>query len=62
VFALNLSFPPLAGFSFSRGRYMIIHIAVVSLWAEDVPATAHFYRDAIGLNIMPRNEGDRLHF
>jgi catechol-2,3-dioxygenase len=32
---------------------MNIHIAVVSLWAENVPATTHFYRDVIGLSIMP---------
>ncbi|HEX7540883.1 MAG TPA: VOC family protein [Anaerolineales bacterium] len=41
---------------------MNIHIAVVSLLAEDVPATAHFYRDTIGLNIMPHHEGDHPHF
>jgi catechol 2,3-dioxygenase-like lactoylglutathione lyase family enzyme len=26
-------------------------IAVVSLWAEDVPPCAHFYRDVIGLKL-----------
>ncbi|MCX6033650.1 MAG: hypothetical protein NTV38_01530 [Chloroflexi bacterium] len=41
---------------------MNIHIAVVSLRAEDVPATAHFYREAIGLNIMLHHKGDRPHF
>ncbi len=41
---------------------MNIHIAVVSLWAEDVPATAHFYREVVGLNIMPHHAGDRPHF
>ena len=25
------------------------HAAVISLWAEDVPATANFYRDVVGL-------------
>jgi len=35
-------------------------IAVVSLWAEDVPATAHFYRDALGLQLLPHH--DRPHF
>jgi catechol 2,3-dioxygenase-like lactoylglutathione lyase family enzyme len=39
-----------------------ISIAVVSLWAEDVPATAHFYREAVGLNIVPHHAGDRPHF
>jgi catechol 2,3-dioxygenase-like lactoylglutathione lyase family enzyme len=29
------------------------HIAVVSLWAEDVAAAAHFYRDVIGLQLLP---------
>ena len=36
-------------------------LAVVSLWAEDVPATAHFYRDVIGLRLLPHH-GDRPHF
>jgi catechol 2,3-dioxygenase-like lactoylglutathione lyase family enzyme len=42
------------------------HLAVVSLWAEDVPAAAHFYRDVIGLRLMPHHASDpkhaRLHF
>ncbi len=41
---------------------MDIRIAVISLWAEDVPASAHFYREAVGLNIMPHHAGDRPHF
>jgi catechol-2,3-dioxygenase len=41
---------------------MNIHIAVVSLWAENVPATTHFYRDVIGLSIMPHHAGDRSYF
>jgi len=41
---------------------MNISIAVVSLRAEDVPATAHFYREAVGLKIMPHHAGDRPHF
>jgi len=36
-------------------------IAVVSLWAEDVPATAHFYRDVIGLHLL-RHHGAQPHF
>jgi len=36
-------------------------LAVVSLWAEDVAATAHFYRDVIGLRLLPHH-GDRPHF
>ncbi len=31
---------------------METHLAVISLWAEDVPATAHFYRDVLGLNLL----------
>ena len=36
-------------------------IAVVSLWAEDVVATAHFYRDVIGLELAAQH-GNRPHF
>jgi len=36
-------------------------IAVVSLWAEDVPACAHFYRDSIGLKLLVHH-GGRPHF
>ena len=41
---------------------MKTRLAVVSLWAEDVPVEAHFYRDVIGLNILPHHPGDRIHF
>ena len=39
-------------------------IAVVSLWAEDVPTAAHFYRDAIGLRLLPHHShhDGRPHF
>ncbi len=40
---------------------MDARLAVVSLWADDVPATAHFYRDVIGLRMLPHH-GDRPHF
>ena len=40
---------------------MDIHLAVVSLWTEDVPATTHFYRDVIGLQLLPHH-GERPHF
>ncbi len=36
-------------------------IAVISLWAEDVPAAAHFYRDVIGLKLL-HHPGGRPHF
>ena len=29
------------------------HIAVVSLWAKDVAAAAHFYQDIVGLQLLP---------
>lgn len=32
-----------------------INLAVVSLWAEDVLTTAHFYRDVIGLKMLPHH-------
>jgi len=41
---------------------MDTHLAVISLWAEDVPAAAHFYRDVIGLKLLPHHAGDRIHF
>ena len=40
---------------------MDARIAVVGLWAEDVPTTAHFYRDVIGLRLLPHH-GNRPHF
>ena len=40
---------------------MDARLAVVTLWAEDVAAAAHFYRDVIGLRLLPHH-GDRPHF
>ena len=39
-------------------------LAVVTLWAEDVPQAAHFYRDVLGLRPVkaPHHHGDRPHF
>ena len=34
---------------------MITSMAVVSLWAEDVPAAVHFYQDIIGLRLLPHD-------
>ena len=31
-------------------------LAVVSLWAEALPATVHFYRDVIGLRLLPHHK------
>jgi len=36
-------------------------LAVVSLWAEDVPTAAHFYRDVLGLHLLSHH-GGRPHF
>jgi catechol 2,3-dioxygenase-like lactoylglutathione lyase family enzyme len=41
---------------------MDIHLAVIGLRAEDVPACAHFYRDVIGLPVLSHYTGDRPHF
>jgi catechol 2,3-dioxygenase-like lactoylglutathione lyase family enzyme len=40
---------------------MDIHIAVVSLRAEDVPTAAHFYQEILGLPVVPHGT-DRPHF
>ncbi|HTX92612.1 MAG TPA: VOC family protein [Anaerolineales bacterium] len=40
---------------------MDIHLAVVSLWAEDIPAAVRFYRDVLGLPLLPHH-ADRPHF
>jgi catechol 2,3-dioxygenase-like lactoylglutathione lyase family enzyme len=31
------------------------YVAVFSLWAEDVPAAVHFYRDVVGLDLLPHH-------
>lgn len=36
-------------------------LAVVSLWAEDVALSVHFYRDVLGLKLLPHHAG-RPHF
>ncbi|HKZ54974.1 MAG TPA: VOC family protein [Anaerolineales bacterium] len=40
---------------------MASRIAVVALWAEDVPTATHFYRDVIGLPLAPHHS-ERPHF
>jgi len=40
---------------------MVTSIAVVSLWAEDVPAAVHFYQDILGLRLLPHAH-ERPHF
>lgn len=38
------------------------HVAVIGLWAQDVPATAHFYHQVIGLDLLPHHADERPHF
>ena len=40
---------------------MNIHFADVDLWVEYVSASARYYRDAVGLNIIPHLAGERPH-
>lgn len=40
---------------------MSVRLAVISLWSENVPETAHFYRDVIGLPLQPLH-GHSPHF
>ena len=40
---------------------MSTKFAVISVWAEDVAATAHFYRDVLGLDLLSHH-GSRPHF
>jgi catechol 2,3-dioxygenase-like lactoylglutathione lyase family enzyme len=37
-------------------------IAVISLWAENVPEAVHFYRDILGLQPLSHHSGGRPHF
>lgn len=41
---------------------MITRLAVVAVWAEDVAQAAHFYRDVLGLRLLPHHSGGRPHF
>jgi len=41
---------------------IIKNIAVVSVWAPDVPKTAQFYKDVLELEMMPIPHGGRPHF
>ncbi len=38
---------------------MIEKFEVISLWAEDVPETAHFYKNVLGLKLLPHHHGGR---
>jgi catechol 2,3-dioxygenase-like lactoylglutathione lyase family enzyme len=41
---------------------MIENVAVISIWAPDVPKTAHFYRDVLGLELIPHLHAGQPHF
>lgn len=41
---------------------MIDEVAVISIWAEDVAETAHFYRDVLGLELLHHSHAGRPHF
>lgn len=41
---------------------MIKGIKVISLWAEDVPKAAHFYKDVLGLELLLHHHGEQPHF
>jgi catechol 2,3-dioxygenase-like lactoylglutathione lyase family enzyme len=41
---------------------MIESVEVICLWAEDVLKTAHFYKDVLGLEMMPHHHAGRPHF
>jgi catechol 2,3-dioxygenase-like lactoylglutathione lyase family enzyme len=40
---------------------MTTRLNVVAIWAEDVPTATHFYRDVIGLRLLPHH-GSYPHF
>ena len=41
---------------------LIKNVAVISIWAEDVPKAAHFYRDVLGLELVEHHHDARPHF
>lgn len=41
---------------------MIKGVEVICLWAENVPKAAHFYKDVLGLDLLPHHHGGRPHF
>ena len=40
---------------------MSTKFAVIAIWAENVPACAHFYHDLLGLKLLPQH-GPHPHF
>ena len=41
---------------------MIKGVEVICLWADDVQKTAHFYKDVLGLELLPNHHAGRPHF
>jgi len=41
---------------------MIKGIEVICLWAENVPEAAHFYKDVLGLELLPDHLSRQPHF
>jgi catechol 2,3-dioxygenase-like lactoylglutathione lyase family enzyme len=41
---------------------MVKGVEVISLWAEDVAKTAHFYKDVLGLKLLEHHHNGRPHF
>jgi catechol 2,3-dioxygenase-like lactoylglutathione lyase family enzyme len=41
---------------------MIEKIAVISLWAENVMECVHFYKDVLGLELLPGHHAGQPHF
>jgi predicted enzyme related to lactoylglutathione lyase len=37
-------------------------VVIISLWAENVAATTHFYKDVMGLELFQHHHGSRPHF
>jgi catechol 2,3-dioxygenase-like lactoylglutathione lyase family enzyme len=36
-------------------RFKPRQVVVISLWADDLPAAVHFYRDVVGLDLVPHH-------
>lgn len=41
---------------------MIKGIKVISIWGEDIPEMIHFYKDILGLELLPHHHGGQPHF
>lgn len=41
---------------------MIKGLEVICIWAENVPKAAYFYKEVLGLELLPHDHGGRPHF